>query len=50
MTSQGRVILSDEKEGEQMNKSKKDEYISSFMGMVGWLLGRGYGLWVMDNG
>ena len=50
MTSQGRVILSEEKEGEPINKSKKDEYMSGLIGMVGWLRVRGYRLWVIGNG
>ena len=50
MTSQGRVILSEEKAGEPTNKSNKEEYISIFIGMVGWLRVRGYRLWVIGNG
>ena len=50
MTSQGRVILSEEKEGEPTNKSNKEEYISIFIRMVGWLRVRGYRLWVIGNG
>jgi hypothetical protein len=47
MTSQGRVILSDEKAVEATTKSNKDEYISVLIGMVGLLQVRGYRLWVM---
>jgi hypothetical protein len=50
MTSQGRVILSEEKEGEPTNKSNKEEYISIFIGMGSWLPGKGYRLWVIGNG
>ena len=50
MTSQGRVILSDEKAVEATTKSNKDEYMSIFIGMVGWLRVRGYRLWVMGYG
>ena len=50
MTSQGRVILSEEKAVEPTHKSSKNEYMSIFIGMVGWLRVRGYRLWVIGNG